>query len=449
MKQWDITRRLARLAAPIIGLNVLNVLALAVDTAMCGRLPNADVALAALSFATQVVFLLMVAMMGLTVGTVAMVARAHGARDAGRVEHVISQAAVMTVVVGVGVAVLGNAIAPSILRLLGASPAAVDTALAYLRPLLTASVFNYLMLLFAATLRGVGNTRLPFMVAIGSNLLNVGINYLLILGHMGMPSLGVLGAAIGTTASQVYGAIALMWAIHRGAIQGVRLKLPSFIDRPLVGSLVRVGTPAAFDMVILNAAFLSIVGMLGRISQDAVAAHGVGLRIQALAFVPGMSVSQATGAMVGHALGAENVEQARQVLRASVILCAAIMSALAVTIIGFVEPIIGLFDIAPDTELFRYSREWIELLGYVMPVVGVYIAFVGLLQGAGFTKISLRINFLATVLFQIPLSWILGFPLGLGAWGVWVAFPLAFGFKSVLGYLAYRKGDWAQVGRDV
>ena len=73
-------RRLWSLAGPVIGLNTLNVLALAVDTAMCGRLPDADSALAALAFATQIVFLLMVAMIGLTVGAVATLARAHGAK---------------------------------------------------------------------------------------------------------------------------------------------------------------------------------------------------------------------------------------------------------------------------------------------------------------------------------------------------------------------------------
>ena len=69
-----------RLAAPIIGLNVLNVLMLAVDSALCGRLPYAEQALAALGFAMQVIFLLMVAMFGLLVGTVGLVARAYGGR---------------------------------------------------------------------------------------------------------------------------------------------------------------------------------------------------------------------------------------------------------------------------------------------------------------------------------------------------------------------------------
>ncbi len=103
-----IARRLLALALPIIGLNVLNVLALAVDTAMLGRLPGAEVALTGLGFAAQLIFLLMVAMMGLTVGTVAFVARAHGAGQRDRVVHILHQSSQLTAALGLAVAAAGN-----------------------------------------------------------------------------------------------------------------------------------------------------------------------------------------------------------------------------------------------------------------------------------------------------------------------------------------------------
>lgn len=444
-----ITRRLWELSAPIIGLNLLNVLALVVDTAMCGRLPNAEDVLTGLGFGIQIIFLLMVAMMGLTVGTVSLVSRGHGAEDYSRVEHVLRQSVLMTILLGLGVAIGGNLVAPFLLTALGASDAVAVLALEYLRPLLLGTAFNYLVLLFAAVLRGVGNTRLPFFVALVSNVLNVAINYALILGNFGFPSLGIFGAAIGTVISQAAGAGLLWWSLRRGVIENVRLRLARKLDGPLISMLIRVGMPAALDMVILNAAFLSIIGMLGRLDEVAVAAHGIGLRIQALAFVPGLSISQATAALVGQALGANDVDGARAVLRSSAALCTSVMTALGALIIAFSSGIVASFDVSPGTALHAYSLEWIRLLGYGFPIVGGYVAFVGLLQGAGFTNLSLRINFLATVLFQIPLSYILGFPLGMGTFGVWLAFPLSFVVKAGLGFLAYRKGEWAKTGKDV
>ena len=298
--QWQITKRLVDLAWPIIGLNVLQVLALAVDTAMVGRLDDAETALTGMGFAGQMVFLLMVAMIGLTVGTVAFIARAHGAGDSERVNHIFRQSTQLTVVLGIFVAVLGNLFAVPFLHVLGADEASMDSALAYLRPLLLGTAFNYLNILFAAVLRGVGNTRLAFVVAVVMNGLNVLFNYGLILGSYGLPQLGIFGAAIGTVLAQICAALLMVFLLHRNAVPGVRPALaPQAVDRALAADLFRIGWPAGMDMVVLNAGFLTIIGLLARVDGVTVAAHAIGLRVQALAFVPGMSISQATGALVG------------------------------------------------------------------------------------------------------------------------------------------------------
>ncbi|MEM7138333.1 MAG: MATE family efflux transporter [Myxococcota bacterium] len=441
-----IFRRLFDLAMPIVGLNVLSVITLAVDTAMCGRLANAEDALTALGFASQLVFLLMVAMLGLTVGTVAFVARAHGAGETDRINHVLHQSILLTYFVSVLVALVGNLGATQAMAWLGAGPDVGELGVSYLRPLLTFTVFYYLNMLFAAALRAVGNTMLPFVVSIASNLLNIVLNYGLILGRFGFPALGVEGAAWGTVVSQAVAVFIMVQILRKDAIPGMRAHLKlARIDRPLARDLFRVGAPAALDMVILNVAFLSIVGMLARVAQVAVAAHGIGLRIQSLAFVPGLGVSQATGAMVGNALGASDVPQARQIVRSGVILSTVIMSVIGVSIIVGAGPIIGIFDVNPGTELGEYSILWMRVLGWGMPVVGVHIALIGMLRGAGATNTSLGINIVG-VLVQVPLSWFLGFVVGWGAFGIWVALPVSFVVRMCLGILAYRRGRWARAG---
>ncbi len=427
---------------------MLSVLTLAVDTAMCGRLADADTALKALGFAAQIVFLLMVAMMGLTVGCVALVARAYGARDQDRVNHVLAQSTQLTVLVGLGVAVIGIPVAPYLLDALGASDEVVATAMDYLRPMLGGSVFYYLTIMYGGVLRGVGNTRLPFFVALLSNVVNIVLNYGLILGNLGLPALGVEGAGIASIISYALNVAIMITVLRRGAIENVCPPLtPRPIDRRLAVELYRVGAPAALDMLILNVAFISIVGMIGRIDELAVAAHGIGLRIQALAFVPGLGVSQATGAMVGHALGAGNPDEAKSVARASVVLCTVIMTTLGFAIVAAAYPIVGIFDVASGTPLEAFSIEWMFLLGACMPIVGVHIAFVGVLHGAGATNTSLAINFVGTVLVQVPLSILLGFTLGLGAFGVWLSFPLSFIVKAALGWAAYKRGRWIKLGK--
>jgi multidrug resistance protein, MATE family len=438
---------LFRLAAPIIGLNVLSVLMLAVDSALCGRLPDSEQALAALGFAMQVVFLLMVAMMGLIVGTVALVARAYGGDDTQRLNHLLVQSTMLTIIVGVVVGALGAILAEVILRALGASREVAELGAEYLRPLMLGTPCFYLMMLYAGILRGVGNTRIPFLVALASNVVNAVLSYGLILGSLGMPALGVAGAALGTVIAQLFNVLVLVAVLRGGSIPNLRLPLQvRKLDKPLAIDLFKIGWPAALDMLVLNAGFLTALALLGRIDQVTVAAHGLGLRVQALAFVPGLGIGQATGAMVGQALGAGNIDRARKIANASMLLCAAIMTGLALILFVAAYPVIHIFDVAPGTKLEAYSVQWIHVLGYTMVPASVNIALMGLLQGSGATRTSLRINVYSTLAIQVPLAYLFGFTFGWGAYGVWMSFPVGASAKSLLNYIELKRERWAVTG---
>ena len=443
----SLGRRLFELAWPMIGLNVLQVLALAVDTAMCGRLEYAEQALSALGFATQVIFLLMVAMIGLTTGNVALVSRAFGSGDTERVNHILVQSTQLTLGLAAFVALVGNLFAPWLLMALGAEGEILDLGLSYLRPLLTLSVVYYLSILYGAALRGVGNTRLAFESALLQAGLNVVLNYGLILGKLGLPALGVEGAAYGTVISQAVGVGVLLLRLHRGVIPGIKMPLRvRRLDLDVVREVWSIGWPAALDMVILNAGFVVVVGLVGRYDELAVAAHAVGLRIQTLAFVPGLAVSRAAGAMIGNALGAGDRRTARRLATISMTTCGGLMSVLGLLLVALSEPLLAVFDIQEGSALASYTVEWVTVLGAGMPVTGVWIALAGTLQGAGRTMTPLRINGAATLLVQIPLCWFLGYPMGMGPLGIWLAFPIAFTIKALLGGLVYRRGHWAAVG---
>ena len=451
--QPSVGRRLFDLALPLIGINVLNVLTLVVDTLMCARLDDAETALAALGFATQLGFLMMVAMIGLTVGAVALVSRAHGAKDRERANLVLDQATLLTVVVSVLTAIVGNVIAGPMLDLLGATGAVHAQGLRYLRPWLGGCLMIFLPLMYVGVLRGIGNTRLSFVIALAINVANVALNYGLILGHWGLPSLGVQGAAIGTVIAYGLGVV-LYAALVRGTdegrlldVAGLRISLiPRRFERVVVREMFDVGWPAALDMVILNVGFLAVVGLLGRISDPSVAAHGIGLRVQGLAFVPGLSVSWAAAAMVGQALGRENVPEARAVVRAALLQCFSIMTLLGIVFVVFSGSVVAAFDAAPGSELEALTRTWIEVLGLSMPIFGVHIAFVGMLHGSGSTWLSMGINAVCTLGVQVPAAWLLGFVWDLGALGVWLSFPVGFGFRMFVETAVYRGNRWTRVG---
>ena len=438
---------LLRLAWPVVGLNVLNVMALIVDAVMCGHLANGEEALMALGFAGQILCLMVVVMMGITVGAVALVARAHGARVRERVQHLFQQSLQLTLILGVVAGALGVASSRPLLRMLGADAAVEDAAFGYLAPLMGATVFAYLNILLGAVLRGVGNTRLALLVAVVVNGLNVLLNGVLIFGLGPVPSFGLAGAAYGTILAQIVGVLLTGYMLRRDVEPALELRLRwAPLDLPLTREILRVGAPAALDMMIMNSALFVIIALLGRAEPLAVAAHGIGMRLQSLAFVPGLSIAQATGAMVGQSLGGGDVGRVREVLRASSKLAAGVLSVLGVLIVVFADPLIALFGAQPGSPLGELTWTWMLLLALGMPLVGAHFAFVGLFQGSGATNTGLTINALTVFFFQVPLSLLLGPVLGFGPLGIWIAFPASYGLKLLLEVVAYRREGWIKVG---
>jgi putative MATE family efflux protein len=438
---------LLALAGPMIGLNILAVLMLAVDAVLCGRLPDAKSAISAVNDGVQVMFLLMVAMLGLLVGTISLVARAFGSGDHARVQHVLVQSTQLTMIVGVFIGLAGAVLADPIMVALGASDTVRELGVAYLRPLMLGTPMLYLGLLYAGVFRGVGNTRIPFLCAVVANVVNAVLNYALVLGHFCAPSLGVAGSAIGTDIAQTLNAAMLVWSLRRGAVPNLRLPLARKpIDRPLARHLLRIGWPAALDMLVLNAGFLTAIGMLGRIDPATVTAHSIGMRVQSIAIVPGLGIAQATTALVGQSLGAGDARRASRVVWAALSLSAVIMVGLAIPIVVIAPQIVPVFLESPDRLVQAYSIDWMRILGVMMVPTVATLAFMGMFQGSGSTLKSLAINFWTTLAVQIPLAWLLGFGLDLGPNGVWWSFPLSAAVKGIWGYVEFRRAKWAVTG---
>lgn len=442
-----IVSRVLRLALPVVALNVLGMLTLFVDTLFVSRLEESEPALIALSLAAQVVFLAQVPMLGLGMGSAVLVSRAFGAGELDRVAQLTRQSLQTTFAAGGAMAIFAPPLLPPLLRTLGAEGEALELALGYLTPLIFGVVLYFTQLLSFALFRSTGNTLVPFYVGLVVNALNVFLNAVLIFGLFGAPRLGVIGAAYGTLTSQAVGVSLTLALFARGALGGAKVPLrPAPVDREFAGDLVRLGAPAALDLLLVNLSFLSMLFFLGTLDARAVAAHGIGQRVQSLAFVPGLGIAQAVGALVGNALGAHDVKEARAVTRAGVALASGTMAVIGLSI-AFARGIVAqAFELEPGSALYEYTTLWMLILGISLPLVGANVGLVGALRGAGATTSSFAINVVGTLAFQIPLQALFAFTLGWGVPGVWLAFPAAYALRVCLAIFVYRRGRWERVG---
>jgi putative MATE family efflux protein len=304
----------------------------------------------------------------------------------------------------------------------------------------------YLGSLYAGVLRGVGNTRIAFVCALVANVVNAVLAVVLVLGYFGLPRLGVFGAALATVIAHGTNFALLYRALRRVLPKVERPAGARLVDKTMIGDLFRIGWPAALDMLIMHAGFMAALAMLGRIDQVTVAAHGLGMRVQAFVFMPGGAIAQATAALVGQALGASDVARAREVARTAMVLCFGMMSALAIALAIGASPLLSVFDVPEDSALADHAVTWLRILCLALVPNAINVALFGVLMGSGSTRTSLRINLVTMVMLQIPLAGILAFALDLGAVGVWASFPIAFLVRVALYSNAYRQGTWAVTG---
>lgn len=438
-------REVARLALPVALLNLLGVLTLFIDILFCSRLEEGEAALTALGFSAQIIFLIQVPMLGFSVGSAALISRAYGARAKERVASLTRQSLQGAVVLAALTAVSSPITLPLIVGTLGAEGLAYELALDYLFPLFVGIVFYFLQTLSFSLFRSTGDTRLPLVLGLVVNGLNVPLNWVLIFGQFGLPGLGVEGAAYGTIISQAFGVLITLGLIRRGALGGIPVSLrPSLFESEFVRDIFRLGAPAALDLLLVNLSFLTMIFFLARISPEAVAAHGVGHRVQSLAFVPGLGIAQAVGALVGNFLGADNKKGALKVTRSGIVLAALLMGTIGAGLTFGRGELAALFSIEPGTELFALTTLWIMILGGTLPIIGANVALIGALRGAGATFSSLLINMVGTLIFQIPLLYI-GAELD-GARGIWLSFPIAYFCRTMVTIWIFRRGNWAKTG---
>ncbi|MFQ5552952.1 MAG: MATE family efflux transporter, partial [Thermoplasmata archaeon] len=336
-KNGATRRTILALAWPVVLANLFQTLTTTIDLLMVGRLPDPAVALAAVGFGGQMVFFTFTIMISITSGTVALVSRFIGAKEPERASRVLGQSLLLGLVLSLPVILVGLLFGESIVALFGAEPDVVAAGGTYIGTVFFAAPFLFTMFISIAALRGAGDTLTPLLVGLLINATNVVLNFHLIFGasyalgglELVIPSLGVFGAAIGTSLSFALGAAVYIALFLRGKLR-LQLRRPRPLwNREAARRILRIGAPAGMEQLAFQGGILIWIAMVVSFGTEAFAAHNIGLRIESFAFMPGLGFSIAAAALVGQNLGAEKPKEAERSGRESTKMALLIMSSIA------------------------------------------------------------------------------------------------------------------------
>ena len=364
--------RILALAVPALGALVAEPLFVLADSAIVGHLGTAQ--LAGLSLASTVLLTLVGLCVFLAYATTAAVARRIGAGDTpGALALGVDG---MWLAAGLGVVLAGAAwlCAPWAVDVLGASPATAVHAVAYLRWSTPGLPGMLVVLASTGALRGLQDTRTPLWVAAGGALLNAALNLVLVYG-VGM---GIAGSGLGTALAQLAMAGVLAVVVVRGArAAGAPL-------RPAAGGIwagARAGAPLLVRTLSLRLAILLTVFVAAGLGEVALAAHQVVSAVWGLTAFALDALAIAAQALVGHALGATDVGQARAVLRRTVTWGVGAGLVLGVAVAASGWWLATLFT--TDPEVRAAVAVVLVVVGVSLPLAGWVFVLDGVLIGAG------------------------------------------------------------------
>lgn len=438
LTEGPIFPTLVRLAMPIVLAQFLQTIYNVVDTFWVGRLGADAVAAITLSFPI-IIFLLSFAG-GLTIGGTALVAQYTGARDPVKAGEVAAQSLLAITCVSIFLGMVGIVLAGPMLKLVGASDAIMPMAKSYLVIFLSGIGFVFLSFSYSSILRGVGDTMTPLKLRAVATAINIILDPILIFGWFGLPAMGIAGAAWATVIALgiegVWGLIILL----RG-VDGLQFSKESFRPNwPVIKQIFRIGSPAALEMSAGTIGLTLLTAIVALAGMHAVAAFGIGMRIQSLVLLPAFGAGMAATTLVGQNLGAGEPERAERTAWIATGVTFAVMTAFGLVGLAFPRWFIGIFNDNP--EVLHYGIAYMQIAGPAFGLIGVRIILSSAFRGAGDTLPVMILSIVLILALEIPLAYTFSQTLGWGPNGIWWGTLIAAFVGAVWASLWFRRGKW-------
>jgi MATE family multidrug resistance protein len=435
-------RAMVRLSLPVVAVQVGMMMMGVVDTVMVGHI--SPLALAAVALGHLYFFGIGVFGMGTLMVLDPVVAQAVGAKDRPAVTRGIQRGLIVAAVLAVpSIAVL--LVAGPVLALARQPAEVVPVASAYVLRLAPGVLPFFLFIVFRQSLQAMRRTGAIVVAIVVANLVNAGLNWLLIFGHGSVPPLGVLGSAWATSVSRWLLAavlVALAWSDLRPHL---RQRLPEVWDPAPLGRMLRLGLPIGFQYLLEFGAFACVALMMGWLGTREMAGHQVAINLASLTFMVPLGVGDAASVLVGHAVGRADSTGARGSARAALLCGAGFMSTTAILFLTMPGFLARLYSTDPGVTAL--ASVLIPLAGVFQVFDGLQVVAGGILRGLGETRVAMLVNLFGYWLLGLPVSWLLGFYAGWGPVGLWWGLVLGLGVVATVLLVRVRIALSRQRGR--
>jgi len=433
-------KQMILIALPIGLQSVVNLLVNLMDTIMVGTL--GDIALSSVNISSQFPYLYMTAIMGIANAGLIIASQAYGNGRTDMVKQMMSFCLKISFVLNIVFFAASFIFPEEIISIYTDNAGIIETGAVYLKILSVTMLFQSFPLIAVLILRSVGVNRLGFTSSLFACAANVFFNWVFIFGNLGMPALGVSGAAVGTVMARVVELIVVVIYTLQDERLGWRIgDLALKAEEGMKKDFIRIGTPSIVSEVTGNLNVSAAAMITGRVSEYYIAANSIVHNIWTISSLFMFGVAMGANVMIGHVIGAKKMDTACRYADWFINI-AAVIGISGAILTQLIAPLItSFFNVSPQAR--ATAAELTKAASIAVFFLAMQIVMTkGILRGGGQAAAVTKVDLLSCWLINIPAGFLVALVFRLDPFWIYLSLRIDYLIKTVWGLWKIKKTDW-------
>ena len=390
-------------------------------------------------------FLTFVAMGFSNAGQV-LIARYIGARERHKLGKFVGTMSSFLISCAVFLSVVGLLFQKEILQVMNTPPEALEGALHYSGVCMAGLVFIYGYNIVSAILRGMGDSKHPFIFISMAAVINLVLDIVFVMGF----GMGPGGAALATVISQAISFLtcAVFLTKNRQKFE-LNIGMREFLhwDKEMLSSLIKLGAPMAIKSASVQVTKLFVNSWINSYGVAVSAFAGIANKVASIANLISTAMNTAGSTMVGQNLAAKEYERVKKILKQLAILTLSVSTLMSVTVCLFPNEIFGIFT--SESDVLVIAGGYVPIAVLVFYGSALRAVMNALINGSGNYKINFATAILDAIVLRLGLALLFGLALGMEHYGFWLGDALAGFTPFWIGLIFYFSGGWKKTGKAV
>lgn len=432
----NMVQAIMSIAIPVVINSFLQTMYNLTDTFWLGKIGTEQ--LAAINLVTPVQSIIMNFGSGITVAGSVLIAQYIGAKDDENAKSMANQIFACAMIFAFVCAGLCFLFTPAIVKWLGADGNTLKYGRIYLQIVVLDMPLLYTINIFSAINQAQGDTVRPMLL----NLLGILINMVLDPLLMVVLDLNIAGAALATLSAKLPSALIAFYSLNqKDKLVHLDLKHIHF-EKDKMKSILRVGLPTAIGGSTMQFGFLLMSKNVYKYGTQAMAAYGIGNKVNGLITLPSNGIGSAVATIVGQNVGANQYDRARQGYRLSkrISVVFLFVGGLILSRAPISGAIVGIFS--DDAQVVAMAADFLSIMAFWCWTNGIYNSTMGLFQGTGHTEVTMLVDASRLWVFRFLTLFICESILHMGVRSIWYCVVVSNGISAAILYLLYRTNIW-------